>query len=46
MEILYIMIPLAGLLAVVICAVFFWAVNNDQFDDMKGSADSILHDDD
>jgi len=46
MEILFIMIPLAMLLALVVGLVFVWAVNHEQFDDMQGPANSILHDDD
>jgi len=46
MEILYLLIPLAGVLVVIISLAFVWAVNNDQFDDLQGPADRILRDDD
>jgi len=45
-ESLFLLIPLAILIAFVIAAIFFWAVKSGQFDDMKGPAHSILMDDD
>jgi cbb3-type cytochrome oxidase maturation protein len=45
-ESLFILIPLAILIAFIIAALFFWAVKSGQFDDMKGPAHSILMDDD
>ncbi len=45
-DILFLLIPLAALLAVVIAVVFLWAVRSGQFDDMEGPAHSILMDDD
>lgn len=43
---IYILIPLALLLLVVAVWAFFWAVKNDQFDDLDTPATSILFDDD
>jgi len=45
-ESLFLLIPLAILIAFIIAAIFFWAVKSGQFDDMKGQAHSILMDDD
>ena len=44
MESLIILIPLALILIVVAIKVFFWAVDNGQFDDLEGPAHSILFD--
>jgi cbb3-type cytochrome oxidase maturation protein len=46
MEIIYLLIPLAILLAGIIIAVFFWAVKSGQFDDLEGPAHRILMDED
>lgn len=46
MEILFLLIPLAIIIAFIIAAVFFWSVKSGQFDDLKGPAHSILMDDD
>lgn len=46
MESLFLLIPLAILIAFIIAAIFFWAVKSGQFDDMEGPAHSILMDDD
>ena len=46
MESLFLLIPLAILIACIIAAIFFWAVKSGQFDDMKGPAHAILMDDD
>lgn len=45
MEILYLLIPLAVLLAGVIVWAFFWSVKSGQFDDLEGPAHRILMDD-
>ncbi|SHN00914.1 cytochrome oxidase maturation protein, cbb3-type [Pseudomonas asturiensis] len=45
MPALYIMIPAALLLVGVAIYVFFWAVDDGQYDDMDGPAHSILFDD-
>ncbi|MDH3695532.1 MAG: cbb3-type cytochrome oxidase assembly protein CcoS [Gammaproteobacteria bacterium] len=45
MEVIYLLIPVALLLVVVIIAGFFWAIRSGQFDDLAGPAHSILMDD-
>ena len=44
MEIIYLLVPLAVLIAVVIVVVFLWAVKSGQFDDLEGPAHRILMD--
>ena len=44
MEILYLLIPLAVVLAGVIVWAFFWSVKSGQFDDLEGPAHRILMD--
>lgn len=46
MEVLYILVPIALLLAAVIAIIFFWAIRSGQFDDLEGPAHRILMDDD
>ena len=46
MEILFLLIPLAIVIAFVIAIVFFWSVKSGQFDDLQGPAHSIIMDDD
>ena len=46
MEVLYLFIPLALLLLMVILAGFFWAIRSGQFDDLQGPAHEVLMDDD
>ncbi|MGI9304267.1 MAG: cbb3-type cytochrome oxidase assembly protein CcoS [Gammaproteobacteria bacterium] len=46
MEILYLLVPLAAVLAMVIAAGFLWAIATGQFDDLEGPAHQILMDDD
>jgi len=46
MDILYLLIPLSLVLALLIGAVFWWAVDNGQFEDLEGPAHRILQDDD
>lgn len=45
-DIIYLLIPIAVVLVIVGLAAFFWAVKNDQFEDLDGPAHSILFDDD
>lgn len=45
MEIIYVLIPLSVLLMVLAIGAFFWAVRNDQFDDLDTPALDILDDD-
>ncbi|MGB1271514.1 MAG: cbb3-type cytochrome oxidase assembly protein CcoS [Endozoicomonas sp.] len=44
MESMIILIPLALILVALAIKVFFWAVDNGQFDDLEGPAHSILFD--
>ncbi len=44
MEIIYLLVPLAVLIAVIIVVVFLWAVKSGQFDDLEGPAHRILMD--
>jgi len=46
MEILYLLIPLAVVLAGVIVWAFLWAAKSGQFDDLEGPAHRILMDQD
>ncbi len=46
MEILYILIPLAVILAAVAIAAFVMSVRSGQYDDLDGAAHRILMDDD
>lgn len=46
MEVIYGLIPAMILLGLVMVGVFIWAVKTGQFDDMEGSANRILMDDD
>ena len=47
MESLYLLIPLALVLVVIMVWIFLWAVKSDQFDDLEGPAHRIImHDDD
>jgi cbb3-type cytochrome oxidase maturation protein len=46
MDILYLLIPLSLVLVLLIGAVFWWAVDNGQFEDLEGPAERILQDDD
>ena len=45
MESLLLLIPLALVLMTVAIKIFFWAVDNGQFDDLEGPAHTILFDD-
>lgn len=46
MNILLVLIPLSLMLVVAAVYAFFWAVDNDQFEDMETPALDILADDD
>ncbi|MFO1302250.1 MAG: cbb3-type cytochrome oxidase assembly protein CcoS [Burkholderiales bacterium] len=46
MEILFLLIPLAIVLAFLIGAAFVWSVRSGQFDDLDGPAHRVLADDD
>jgi cbb3-type cytochrome oxidase maturation protein len=45
MDILYLLVPLAALLAYAIGAGFYWALRSGQFDDLDAPALAILIDD-
>jgi len=45
MNIIYVLIPLSILLMLLAIGAFFWAVRNDQFDDLDSPALDILDDD-
>jgi cbb3-type cytochrome oxidase maturation protein len=44
MEVIYLLIPLAALLAGVMVWAFFWSVKSGQFDDLEGPAHRVLMD--
>lgn len=44
MESLYFLIPLSMVVLGLAVLVFFWAVNNGQYDDLEGEAERILFD--
>ncbi|MFU8831670.1 MAG: cbb3-type cytochrome oxidase assembly protein CcoS [Wenzhouxiangella sp.] len=46
MNIIYVLIPLSVILMTIAIAAFFWAVRNDQFDDLDTPALDILDEDD
>ncbi len=46
MNIIYVLIPLSVILMILAIAFFFWAVRNDQFDDLDTPALDILDDED
>jgi cbb3-type cytochrome oxidase maturation protein len=46
MDILYMLIPLSVVLVFAIGAVFWWALESGQFEDLEGPAHRILMDDD
>ena len=46
MESLYLLVPLSIVLVFVIGALFWWALDSGQFDDLEGPAHRILMDDD
>jgi len=46
MNIIYVLIPLSVLLMLLAIGAFFWAVRNDQFDDLDTPALDILDEDD
>lgn len=46
MESLYLLVPLALIIAAGIVWVFLWAVKSDQFEDLEGPAHRIIMDND
>jgi len=45
MEVVFILVPVSLIILGVAIAIFFWAVKNDQFEDLEGPAHQILFDD-
>ena len=45
MNIIFVLIPLSLLLLAIAVAVFFWAINNKQYDDLDSPAHKIVFDD-
>ena len=45
MSILFVLIPLAMLMLAAALGAFFWAVGNDQFDDLDSAGVRVLFDD-
>lgn len=43
---LYLLIPVSLIFCALAVWIFFWAVNNGQYDDLEGEADRILFEDD
>lgn len=46
MESLFILIPLALVLAVVIAVAFWWSTTSGQFDDLEDAGRNVIDDDD
>ena len=46
MDILYLLVPLSLVAVFAIGAIFWWALDRGQFDDLEGPAHGILMDDD
>ncbi len=46
MEVLYLLVPLALALIILIVVILIWAVRSGQYDDLEGPAHRILMDDD
>ncbi len=46
MDILYLLIPFSIVLVLIILAVFGWAVNSGQLDELEGEGNRILLDED
>ena len=46
MDILYLLVPLSLAAALLVAAIFWWALQGGQFEDLEGPAHRILMDDD
>lgn len=46
MDIIYLLLIVAGVFLAIVIALFFWAVKSGQFDDLEGPAYKILKDKD
>ena len=45
MDIVYLLVPMSAVLVLGIVIVLWWAINNDQFDNLEALGSSILEDD-
>ena len=45
MDIVYLLVPMSAMLVLAIVIVLWWAINNDQFEDLEAMGASILEDD-
>ncbi len=46
MEILYLLLPIAMVVSIVIAVFFLWSVQSGQYEDLDGEAHRVLMDDD
>lgn len=46
MEILYLLLPIAVIVSIVIAVFFLWTVKSGQYEDLDGEAHRVLMDDD
>ncbi len=46
MEVLYLLIPIAVVLVIIIIGIFLWAIKNRQFEDLERHGHDVLMDDD
>ncbi len=46
MDVLYLLVPLSVVLVFAVGAVFWWALNNRQFDELDEASERLLEDDD
>lgn len=46
MDVLYLLVPLSVVLVFAVGAVFWWALNNRQFDDLDDASERLLADND
>ena len=46
MNALWVLIPVSLGLGILGLSAFFWSLRNEQYDDLAGAAERILHDDD
>lgn len=46
MEVLYLLLPIAVIVSIIIAAFFLWMVKSGQYEDLDGEAHRILMDDD
>jgi cbb3-type cytochrome oxidase maturation protein len=46
MDIIYLLLPIALILVVIVIWIFMWAVKSDQFEDLEGPAHRIIMEND